>query len=52
MPLTYKGVNSSGVPTFTLNSTDIANFDTKNQQVKSVTTGSTWGMLFGVRFIF
>src|SRR3989339_68787 len=52
MPLTYKGVNSSGVPTFTLNATDIATFDTKNQQVKSVTTGSTWGMLFGVRFIF
>ena len=52
MPLTYKGVNSAGVPTFTLNSTDIAHFDTKNQQVKSVTTGSTWGMLFGVRFIF
>lgn len=52
MPLTYKGVNSEGVPTFTLNATDIAHFDTKNQQVKSVTTGSTWGMLFGVRFIF
>ncbi len=52
MPLTYKGVNSAGVPTFTLNASDIANFDSKNQQIKSVTTGSTWGMLFGVRFIF
>jgi len=52
MPLTYKGVNHLGEPTFTLNATDIANFDSKNKYTKSLTTGSTWGMLFGVRLLF
>ncbi len=52
MPLTYKGVNHLGEPTFTLNATDIANFDSKNKYTKSLTTGSTWGMLLGVRLLF
>ncbi len=52
MPLTYKGVNHLGEPTYTLNATDIATFDAKHQQIKSVTTGSTWGMLLGVRLLF
>lgn len=52
MPLSYKGLNAGGAPTFTLNATDIANFDTKNQQVRQLTTGSTWGMLFGIRLMF
>jgi hypothetical protein len=52
MPLTYKGVNHLGAPTYTLNATDIANFDSKNKMIKSVTTGSTWGMLLGVRLLF
>jgi len=52
MPLTYKGVNHLGEPTFTLNATDIANFDAKNKQIKATTISSTWGMLFGIRLIF
>ncbi len=52
MPLTYKGVNHLGEPTYTLNATDIANFDSKNKYTKSLTTGSTWGMLLGVRLLF
>lgn len=52
MPLTYKGVNHLGEPTFTLNATDIANFNSKNKYTKSLTTGSTWGMLLGVRLLF
>lgn len=52
MPLTYKGVNANGQPTFTLNATDIANFDAKNQMLNQLTTGSTWGMQLGVRLLF
>lgn len=52
MPLTYKGVNAGGAPTYTLNAKDIADFQNKNRQVKQLTTGSTWGMLFGVRLMF
>lgn len=52
MPLTYKGLNIYGEPTYTLNASDIANFDSKAQQINTLSTSSTWGMLFGVRFIF
>lgn len=52
MPLTYKGVNNGGAPTFTLNATDLANFDAKNQQINQLTTSSTWGMLLGIRLSF
>lgn len=52
MPLKYMGINPGGQPTYTLNATDIANFDAKNQQINSVTTGSTWGMQLGIRLLF
>ncbi|MDP3453696.1 MAG: carboxypeptidase regulatory-like domain-containing protein [Bacteroidales bacterium] len=52
MPLTYKGLNAGGAPTYTLNASDLANFDAKAQQINQLTTGSTWGMLFGVRLLF
>ncbi len=52
MPLKYMGVNAGGQPTYTLNATDIANFDAKNQQINSVSTGSTWGMQLGIRLLF
>lgn len=51
-PLKYRGVNAEGQPTFQLNATDIANFDSKNQILNSVSTGSTWGMQLGVRLLF
>lgn len=52
MPLTYKGVNAGGQPTFTLNATDLANFDDKNRQINALSTSSTWGMQFGIRLLF
>ncbi len=51
-PLTYRGVNHLGEPTFTLNATDIANFNDKDRMVKQATTASTWGMLLGIRLSF
>jgi hypothetical protein len=52
MPLKYMGVNPGGQPTYTLNAKDIADFDAKNQQINSVSTGSTWGMQLGIRLLF
>lgn len=52
MPLTYKGVNAGGAPTYNLNAKNIADFDTKNNEINQLSTGSTWGMLFGVRLLF
>jgi len=52
MPLTYKGVNHMGQPTYTLNAKDLADFDAKNQLINQVTTGSTWGMQLGIRLLF
>ena len=52
MPLTYKGVNPGGEPTYTLNAKNLADFDAKNQLINQVTTGSTWGMQLGIRLIF
>jgi hypothetical protein len=52
MPLTYKGVNAGGAPTYTLNAKDITDFKSKNRQVNNLSTYSTWGMLFGVRLMF
>ena len=60
-PLTFvKAVN--GVPTYKLNATAagttdsaeaiIGRFMDNNTWQKSVSTGSTWGMLFGVRLLF
>lgn len=58
-PLTFVR-NEGGVPVFRLNanatSTDASsvteNFLNNNKWVKQTTTGSTWGMLFGLRLIF
>ena len=52
MPLTYKGVSQIGVPTYVLNATSLDNFDAKNKQINSVSTGSTWGMQLGIRLLF
>jgi len=53
MPLTFKGVDAlTNKPKYALNATDVAAFNAKNAMVNSVTTGSTWGMQLGVRFIF
>ena len=52
MPLTYKGINQGGQPTYTLNAKDIADFDAKNKDINSVSTGSTWGMQLGIRLLF
>ncbi|MDD2491593.1 MAG: carboxypeptidase regulatory-like domain-containing protein [Bacteroidales bacterium] len=52
MPLSYKGVNHMGQPTYTLNAKDLADFDAKNQLINQVTTGSTWGMQLGIRLLF
>lgn len=52
MPLKYMGRSATGEPEFTLNATDIANFDAKNQLINQLTTGSTWGMQLGVRLVF
>ena len=52
MPLKYMGLNAGGGPKYTLNAKDIADFDNKNREINQLSTGSTWGMLFGVRLIF
>jgi len=52
MPLTYKGVNPGGEPTYTLNAKNFEDFDAKNQMINQVNTGSTWGMQLGIRLIF
>jgi hypothetical protein len=39
-------------PTFRLNANTIAEFQEKTQVSKSISTGSTWGALFGLRLIF
>lgn len=52
MPLKYEGVNNSGHPTFSLNAANIETFEANSKQVKEVSVGSTWGMLFGLRLVF
>ena len=52
MPLKYMGINAGGAPTYTLNAKNIADFDNKNREVNSLSTSSTWGMMFGVRLLF
>ncbi len=58
-PLTFVS-NAGGVPTFRLNANATANdpqsvidnFYSSNSWKKTVSTSSTWGMMFGVRLIF
>lgn len=52
MPLKYIDTNAGGGPTYTLNAKDVADFKSKNREVNQLTTGSTWGMMFGVRLKF
>lgn len=52
MPLKYMGTNAGGGPTYTLNAKDVADFKSKNREVNQLNTGSTWGMMLGVRLKF
>ncbi len=51
-PLTYSTRNAGGAPVYTLNATSMADFDNKAKWVNSLSTGSTWGMQFGIRLLF
>jgi hypothetical protein len=51
-PLTYSTRNVGGAPVYTLNATSMADFDNKAKWVNSLSTGSTWGMQFGIRLLF
>lgn len=52
-PLTVVGLpTTTAAPTFRLNATSIDNFNTKTKLSKSISTGSTWGALLGLRFVF
>lgn len=51
-PLTFKGKNTDNEPTFSLNAKSEQEFWDKNTWKNSVSTGSTWGMLLGVRLLF
>jgi hypothetical protein len=44
--------NATTAPTYTLNATSLADFDTKTTISKNISTSSTWGMLLGIRLIF
>ncbi|HOC85250.1 MAG: carboxypeptidase regulatory-like domain-containing protein [Prolixibacteraceae bacterium] len=52
MPLRYISSDVNGTPSFGLNATSIDDFKSKTEYVNQATTSSTWGMLFGIRFIF
>ncbi len=52
MPLRYVSADANGKPSFGLNASSIDNFKSKTDYVNNATTSSTWGMLFGIRFIF
>ncbi len=52
-PLTRVGLpTTTAAPTFRLNATSIDDFNTKTKLSKSISTGSTWGALLGLRFVF
>jgi hypothetical protein len=52
-PLTVVSRGSStSQPTFRLNANSLSDFQTKTTLSKSLSTGSTWGCLLGVRLIF
>ena len=52
-PLTRVGLgNDTTAPTFRLNANSIEQFEERTTLSKSISTGSTWGALFGVRLIF
>lgn len=52
MPLTYRGVDASKTPTFTLNASDRESFRKKAGWNGQLSTSSTWGCQLGVRLIF
>lgn len=52
-PLTRVGLpTTTAAPTFRLNATSIDDFNNKTKLSKSISTGSTWGALLGLRFVF
>ncbi|MDD5315305.1 MAG: hypothetical protein PHI46_08835, partial [Bacteroidales bacterium] len=53
MPLrVVAGGTATAAPTFRLNANDVADFKTKSQLTKYVSTDSTWSMLLGFRLLF
>jgi len=44
--------NATNQPTFRLNASSVADFETKTTVTRSLSTSSTWGCLLGVRLIF
>ena len=52
MPLTYRGVDASKTPTFTLTASDRESFRKKAGWNGQLSTSSTWGCQLGVRLIF
>lgn len=51
-PLTYVTKNADNKPVYRLYANSIEEFNEKAQWVNSLSTGSTWGMQLGIRFIF
>jgi len=51
-PLTFEGVADDGKVAYSLNASDIENFNEKARFIKDVATRSTWGAQIGLRFIF
>lgn len=50
--LKFEGLNPDGAPTFTLNASDIENFNENARFSREVSVNSTWGAQVGLRFIF
>ncbi|MDR0364678.1 MAG: carboxypeptidase regulatory-like domain-containing protein [Bacteroidales bacterium] len=50
--LKFEGLNQEGTPTFTLNASDIENFNENARFSRDVSVSSTWGAQIGLRFIF
>ena len=50
--LKFEGLNNDGAPTFTLNASDIENFNENARFSRDVSVNSTWGAQIGLRFVF
>lgn len=46
------GLQADGTSTYVLNASSLEDFNKKTQWTNALSTGSTWGMLLGVKFIF
>lgn len=51
-PLRYEGVTTDGKPQFSLNAANVETFEKNAEYLDNLTSGSTWGMLLGLRFNF